>query len=284
MFIQESIKKTIIGLALLLIAAGSAFAQKPNVLILFSDQHNKNVMGFEGHLDVITPNLDQLAEQGLVFDRAYSTVGVCVPSRSSLLTGLMPRTMGLLSNGGHTSVMEDAVSMATIFKLNNYTTYAFGKRHVSSSIDEGWDVKKDHQHKPTDDDNYVSWIERNGYIKEFAEDWAAEFGMGPRGSSEYDTRFPTADLGTRISKLPPEYTIEAYTTMETIKMIKDQADSNNPFFCWSSFYRPHQPYNPLQKYMDMYDVSEWGEGTKKSSGIKKPASFYEPTENLPPLL
>jgi arylsulfatase A-like enzyme len=284
MFIQESIKKTIIGLALSLIAAGSAFAQKPNVLILFSDQHNKNVMGFEGHPDVITPNLDQLAEQGLVFDRAYSTVGVCVPSRSSLLTGLMPRTMGLLSNGGHTSVMEDAVSMATIFKLNNYNTYAFGKRHVSSSIDEGWDVKKDHQHKPSDDDNYVSWIERNGYIKEFAEDWAAEFGRGPRGSSEFDTKFPTADLGTRISKLPPEYTMEAYTTMETIKMIKDQADSNNPFFCWSSFYRPHQPYNPLQKYMDMYDVSEWGEGTKKSSGIKKPASFYEPTENLPPLL
>ena len=53
-------------------------------------------MGFEDHPDVITPNLDKLAEEGLVFDRAYCTVGVCVPSRSSMLTGLMPRTLGLL--------------------------------------------------------------------------------------------------------------------------------------------------------------------------------------------
>ena len=256
----------------------------PNVLILFSDQHNKNVMGFEGHPDVITPNLDKLADEGLVFDKSYSTVGVCTPSRSSLLTGLMPRTMGLLSNGGHTSVMDDAVSTATIFKQNNYNTYTFGKRHVSGAIDEGWDVKKDHQYKPADDDNYVSWIERNGYAKEFAEDWAAEFGRGPKGSSEFDTKIPTADLGTRISKLPEEFTMEAYTTIETIKMIQDQRKSDKPFFCWATFYRPHQPYNPLQKYMDMYNVSAWGEGTKNGSGIKKPASFYEPTENLPPLL
>ena len=45
--------------------------KKPNVLILFADQHNKNVMGFEGHPDVLTPNLDKLAKQSVVFDRAY---------------------------------------------------------------------------------------------------------------------------------------------------------------------------------------------------------------------
>ena len=258
--------------------------KKPNVLILFSDQHNKKVMGYENHPDVITPNLDKLAEESLVFDKAYCNVGVCTPSRSALLTGLMPRTLGLLANPGHTSVMDDAVSMATIFKQNNYNTFTFGKRHVSTSIDAGWDVKKDHAYKPNDDDNYVSWIERNGYAKEFAHDWAAEFGKGPRGSSEFNTKIPTADLGTRISKLPEEFTMEAYTTQETIKMIKEQAKSDIPFLCWATFYRPHQPYNPLQKYMDMYNVSEWGEGTKKDSGIKMPENFYEPTENLPPLL
>ncbi len=282
---REFLKKTV-GIASLSLIAPACFKanKKPNVLILFSDQHNKKVMGFENHPDVITPNFDKLAKESLVFDKAYCTVGISVPSRSSLLTGLMPRTLGLLHNIGHTSVMEDAVSMATVFKHNNYNTYAFGKRHVSSGIDAGWDVKKDHQYKPKDDDNYVSWIERKGQAKEFAEDWAAEFGRGPKGSSEFETKFPTADLGTRISKLPKEYTMEAYTKMETIKMIKDQAGKKNPFFCWATFYRPHQPYNPQQEYMDMYNVSEWGEGTKKGSGIKKPASFYEPTENLPPLL
>jgi arylsulfatase A-like enzyme len=67
-------------------------------------------------------------------------------------------------------------------------------------------------------------------------------------------------------------------------MIKAHAATDSAFFCWSSFYRPHQPYNPLQGYMDMYDVSSWGEGTRAGDAIKKPANFYEPTENLPPQL
>jgi arylsulfatase len=293
MFVMKSGRNVIIILLVIFSVTGFSCSRKkvvkqnqkkPNVIILFSDQHNKKVMGFEGHPDVITPNLDKLAAESLIFDKAYCNVGVCTPSRSALLTGLMPRTLGLLANPGHTSVMDDAVSMATIFKNNNYNTYAFGKRHVSTSIDAGWDVKKDHAYKPNDDDNYVSWIERNGYAKEFAHDWAAEFGRGPRGSSEFETKIPTADLGTRISKLPEDFTMEAFTTQETIKMIKEQAKSEKPFLCWATFYRPHQPYNPLQKYMDMYNVSEWGEGTKKGSGIKIPESFYEPTKNLPPLL
>ncbi|MCP4310654.1 MAG: sulfatase-like hydrolase/transferase [Bacteroidetes bacterium] len=257
---------------------------KPNVIILFSDQHQKKVMGFEGHPDVITPSLDRLAGESVIFDRAYCSQGICTPSRSSMMTGLSVRTLGFINNSGHTSVMDDAVSMATIFRLNGYRTYAFGKRHLTHAIDEGWDVKKDHAYRPDDDDNYVSWIERNGYAKEFASDWAAEFGRGPRGSSEFESEIPTADLGTRISKLPEEFTMEAYTAMETIKMIRAHEKSDSAFFCWSSFYRPHQPYNPLPGYMDMYDVSRWGEGTQSGGGIKRPASFYEPTENLPPQL
>jgi len=291
--LKTPMQKAVIGLVSIIIWVGTACTNrtgtessesKPNVIILFSDQHNKKVMGFEGHPDVITPNLDQLASEAVVFDRAYCTQGICVPSRSSLMTGLTLRTMGFINNSGHTSVMDDAVSMASIFKQNGYKTYAFGKRHLRDAIDEGWDVKKGHSYNPDDDDNYVSWIERNGYAREFAEDWAAEFGKGPRGSSEFESKIPTADLGTRISKLPEGFTMEAFTAMETIKMIKAHAKNDSAFFCWASFYRPHQPYNPLPKYMDMYDVSQWGDGTGSGSGIKKPANFYEPTENLPPQL
>jgi arylsulfatase A-like enzyme len=254
------------------------------VIILFSDQHHKKVMGFEGHPDVITPHLDRLAGEGLVFDRAYCTVGVCVPSRSSLMTGLYPRTLGLLSNEGQTSVMDEAMSMASIFRQNHYRTYAFGKRHLRSAVDEGWDVHKSHMFHESPGENYISWLEKQGYAKAFAEDWAAEFGRGPRGSSHWETRFPTADLGTRLSKLPEDATMEAYTAMETVKVIKRHARSQEPFFCWANFYRPHQPYTPLKKYMAMYDVSTWGEGTTKGGAIKKPKSFHEPAEHLPPLL
>ena len=56
-------------------AVHSQTEKKPNVLILFSDQHNKKTMGFENHPDVITPNLDQFSEESVVFDRAYATRG-----------------------------------------------------------------------------------------------------------------------------------------------------------------------------------------------------------------
>lgn len=290
MLLKISMLQKSIILLIAVFTGGDLWAQdnktknKPNVIILFSDQHNKEVMGFEGHPDVITPNLDAFAEEAVVFDRAYCTVGICVPSRASLMTGLMPRTLGLLSNRGGTSMQKEAVSMATIFKHNGYNTYAFGKRHTSYGIDEGWDVKKGHSVNPEDDDNYVSWIERQGYIEEFAQDWGAEFGKGPRGSSEFETEIPTADLGTRVSKLPEAYTMEAHAAMETINVIKKEAKTDTPFLCWTNFYRPHQPYTPQQRYMDMYDVTDWGKGTKNGGSVKMPDSFYEPKENLPPMM
>ena len=125
------------GLAMLSIYSGSAAAnnfgsnlpkKKPNVIILFADQHNKEVMGFEGHPDVLTPNLDKLAKQSVVFDRAYCVTGICAPSRSSLMTGLYSRTMGLLSNGEKTNVINEVVSMASVFQQNNYKTFAFNRK------------------------------------------------------------------------------------------------------------------------------------------------------------
>lgn len=258
--------------------------KKPNVLILFSDQHNKKTMGFENHPDVITPNLDQFSKESVVFDRAYTTRGICVPSRMSLMTGLYPRTLGLMDNTEETSITDKATSLASIFKYNGYRTYAFGKRHLKGSGDHGWDIRKEVHPEKGDDGNYLEWITAQGYQSEFSYDWAAEFGKGPNGSKDENTKIPTGDLGTRVSNLPFGYSMEAYTAKETIQMIEEQKNSDNPFFCFASFYRPHQPYTPIKKFMDMYDVSQWGNGTKLKSGIKMPASFYQPKEDLPPLL
>jgi arylsulfatase len=293
MKIQCSVENLAACLAGLSIYASPAMAgknvkdllqKKPNVIILFSDQHNKNVMGFEGHPDVITPNLDRLAKGSVVFDRAYCATGISAPSRSAMMTGLYPRTLGLLSNSEKTSVMKDVVSLASLFQKNNYSTYAFGKRHTSDAVDEGWDVQQSHLCNETPGNSYVQWVEKNGYGKEFAKDWAAEFGKGPPCSSFSGDEFPTADLGTRISTLPENMTMAAFTAMLTIQMIKDQAGKDKPFFCWATFYSPHQPYTPIKKYMDMYDVSSWGNGRINGSSIKKPASMYEEEKHLPPLL
>jgi len=293
MIFHETLNKIILIEALVLTSAGFSIAQKsksaltkkkPNVLILFSDQHNKKVMGFEGHRDVITPNLDKLAKEAVVFDRAYCTTGICAPSRSSLMSGLYSRTLGLLSNGEKSEVMNEVVSLATVFKQNNYNTYAFGKRHTSQAVDAGWDVQRSHLCNETPGNSYTEWVEKLGYGKEFAQDWSSEFGKGSPCSSFAKEKLPTADLGTRISALPENMTMEAFTSQLTVQMINDQAKSDKPFFCWATFYRPHQPYTPQKKYMDMYDVSSWGNGRINGSSIRKPASLYEPKENIPPMM
>ena len=241
-------------------------------------------MGFEGHPDAITPNLDGLAQQSVVFDRAYATSGICAPSRASLMTGLYPRTLGILSNSENTSVLNEVISLASVFQQNNYNTFAFGKRHTTGAVDAGWEVQRSHLCYETPGNSYTEWVEKNGYGKAFAMDWAAEFGSGSPCSSQAEGHFPIADLGTRLSSLPEDMTMEAFTTALTVRMIKEQAHSERPFFAWATFYRPHQPYTPLKKYMDMYDVSAWGDGGSHGGAIKRPASLYEPEENIPPMM
>ncbi|MBW1804029.1 MAG: sulfatase-like hydrolase/transferase, partial [Deltaproteobacteria bacterium] len=94
--------------------------KKPNILLLFSDQHQADCMGFQNHLDVITPNLDKLAKSGTVFNRAYCQDGVCVPSRMSLMTWLYPRRLGVLHNPDRSSVIDEVVSLQSVLKGNGY--------------------------------------------------------------------------------------------------------------------------------------------------------------------
>jgi len=248
--------------------------QKPNILLLFSDQHQAACMGFQNHPDVITPNLDKLAKSGTVFNRAYCQDGVCVPSRMSLMTGLYPRRLGILHNPDKSSVIDEVVSLQSLLKDNGYYTAAFGKRHLKGSADHGWDYQRGHIKKESPGNSYWEWIEQQGYLDEFQHDWSAEFGG----------KYPTADLGTRISALPEGMTMEAFTAQETIKLIREQKDRDKPFFCWASFYRPHQPYNAQKRFLDMYDYSKWGLGTAKGDAIKKPATLNQSPDSLPPAL
>jgi arylsulfatase A-like enzyme len=120
----------------------------------------------------------------------------------------------------------------------------------------------------------VEWIKDKGHYDEYLKDWGSEHGG----------KYPTADLATRISALPEDETFEAFTANETIKLIKEQKNRDKPFYCWSTFYRPHQPYNAQKRFLDLYKYDKWGEGTLKGDSIKKPSTLNQPAESLPPAL
>ena len=142
------------------------------------------------------------------------------------------------------------------------------------AADLGWDYHRGHIKKESPGNSYWEWVERQGSLDEFQHDWSAEFGG----------KYPTADLGTRISKLPEDKTMEAFTARETVKFIREQKNRDKPFFCWVSFYRPHQPYNAQKRFLDMYDYSKWGRGTANGGAIKKPATLNQSPDSLPPAL
>jgi arylsulfatase A-like enzyme len=180
--------------------------------------------------------------------------------------------------------MREVVPMQKAFQQGGYVTAAFGKRHLSEACDDGWSITASHSWAENLDDNYVKWINEQGYAAEFAQDWAAEFGGTPRGSVLGQQEIPFALMATRQSALPDDMTMEAFTKQRTISFLEDRAKDEQPFFCWASFYRPHQPYTPLKRYWDRHDRSRWGEGTNAGDAISMPKNLHQEVSELPPML
>ncbi|HPO90976.1 MAG TPA: sulfatase-like hydrolase/transferase [Victivallales bacterium] len=250
-----------------------------NVLFLFSDQHRADLIGIEKHPDIITPNMDYLASRGIYFKRAYCQDAICVPSRSSIFSGLYPRTLGCLDNSDNPAIQ--IIPLQKLFQLNGYFTAAFGKRHLIQACDDGWIIRKSHLKEEQDPDNYMDWIRRTGYIKEFARDWAAEWGNTHPYGPEACNEFTRAPLSARVSLLPNNMTPEAYTKNETISQLKKCAENKEPFFIFASFLRPHQPYTPLPSFFSSFNYSRWGKGLRNSDAISKPSLFDQNPDELP---
>ena len=87
--------------------------KKPNILFLMTDQHSMRVLGSYGNQIIKTPNLDKLANEGVVFKSNYSQNPICLPSRASLVTGKMPSSLGIFGNDG---ILSEKTTMATVFK------------------------------------------------------------------------------------------------------------------------------------------------------------------------
>jgi arylsulfatase A-like enzyme len=273
-FIRQATTLTA-GAALGATALGGGIAvavgkRPPNILLLYSDQHNARALGCAGHPDVKTPHLDELAARGVRFERSYCQNAVCCPSRTTLLTGLYARSHGVIFNGKYERLPDlQGLPLPLHLKSHGYRTGAFGKRHLGKVLDRGWDVtgstlRPELEHS---DDNYWDWIRQTSQWNAFQSDWDAEFGGRYKPSR-------AATMASRISQLTPEATMEAWTARKSIEFIRAAANGDQPFFCWSSFYRPHQPYTPLQSYFNLYDPRK----------LQLPGSLNEPPEHLPLVL
>ena len=260
-----------------LFAESSSSFRKPNVLFLFSDQHNATVTGFGGHPDVQTPFLNALAGEGVRFDRTYCQDGVCAPSRNSIITGHYPRTFGTLDNSHpdtldlHASILPRLVPLQKAFGQAGYYTFTAGKRHLLPLLDRNWDYSAGHlkggqwPSEAHDTLNYWTWIAQQNLTSQAEADFSTAGRKARKNGTE--TRF-----GCGISALPPEATMEAFTARQTIAFLESPQAKKQPFFAWSTFYRPHQPYTPQKKYADPINYA----------ALTLPRSLHQDPNDLPP--
>ena len=226
----------LIHFLLILSITPAVAVDRPNVLFIIADDLNCDI-GAYGHYYVKTPNIDRLAQDGLLFENAFCNFPLCGPSRASFMTGLYPDQNNLHRNAVLIrDRVPDVVTMSQHFINNGYTAARVGKIY--------------HYHNPRDigtdgHDDPASWTER----------------YNPRGrdKDEEDKIFSLVPgkFGGTLSWLAAggedEEQTDGMVATRAIKLMKKYRDSETPFFLAVGFFRPHTPYVAPKKYYDMYD-------------------------------
>ena len=215
---------------------------KPNVLLLYMDDLRPE-LGCYGKTQIMSPNIDALASNSLLFNNAYCNVPVCGASRASMLTGMYPTKNRFLNY--NTFVKQEtpnAITLPQLFKNNGYTTISNGKvYHHLDDRETDWDEvwrpyafeANDQGLSPTD---YWQSLWRDYQLPENIKLYK-ETGTGPA--------YEMADVNDSTY-------IDGLMTQKVIRDLKKLKKSNKPFFLTAGFITNHLPFNAPKKYWDLY--------------------------------
>ena len=223
-----------LGCFLLLVSCSTETDSKPNIIIILADDAGYSDFGFMGSDEIKTPNLDQLAFDGVTFNNAYVSASVCSPSRAGLLTGMYQQRFGHecnLDSDVNNSFDPNQITIAEALKTEGYNTGLIGKWHLGDKT----------QNHPL----------KNGF------DYFWGFISGARNYF-YD---PNEEFRNSIRNVVENYTqtkFDGYLTDvlgdRAIGFINKNHESNNPFFLFLSFNAPHTPMHAkddvLEKFKD----------------------------------
>ncbi len=228
-------------------AQDSAPQESPNVLLIIVDDLRPQ-LGAYGFDVMRTPNIDRLAEEGLLFRRAYAQWPVCGPSRASLLSGLRPDTTGIYNNGRRLdSADTEIVSLPAHFRRNGYRTLSVGKVYHSRNDDLGaWSEQP--LNTAPNDDNWQGYgspetheLRLRLWEEALAEDPNALFHQFNAGAVE---RADLPDSEYRDGKIADM----------AVEVLRENA--GQPFFAAVGFVKPHLPFAAPSRYWDLYDRAD----------------------------
>ena len=233
-----------------------------NILLITSDQQRWDCLG-RLNPAIKTPNLDRLADRGILFDRAYTVNPVCTPSRCSILTGEYPSRHGCFHVG--TSLPEDyGPTVAHRLTKAGYATSLIGKAHFQACKDPASPESAPKVHDLDYFDNwqgpYFGFEQAELVIGHTSEPHASgmHYGAWLRAKGiELSDYFDIHDYDHFGPwSLPEELHGSAWVAERSIAAIDRAQESRKPFFLWSSFQDPHNPYVAPEPWASMYDPSE----------------------------
>jgi arylsulfatase A-like enzyme len=206
-------------------------SDRPNVILIITDDQGYGDLGFSGNPHVKTPVLDDLAQKSVRLNQFYVSP-VCAPTRASLMTGRYSLRTGVRDtyNGGATMASEE-ITLAEVLKEAGYVTGMFGKWHLGDN----------YPFRPNDQGFDRSLIHLAGGMGQ-----PGDFTTFFRNDSSY---FDPILWHNGTQKAYSGYCSDIFTE-EAIRFIGE--NQKQPFFCYLSFNAPHTPLQLPQKYYDMY--------------------------------
>ncbi len=210
----------------------SSGTNTPNIVFIVADQWRGDCLGFlENDHPVMTPHIDQLADEGVAFPRAYADCPICMPQRATVLTGKTASRLGLATNFACRTPIVPELSLAGLLaSKKKYQTEAVGKMHmIPERARFGFDNITLH---PND---YVNWLEETDYAGSYR-------GHGLGGNEV----FPT------VAATPERFTHTHWIVDNGIRFL-ERRDPEVPFFMYMVFEAPHSPFDPPEPFDRMYD-------------------------------
>ena len=227
----------------LLILSCSEKNIKPNLVFILTDEQRYDTSIHYGNDKIITPNLNKLGDEAVVFENAYVAQPVCSPNRSSIMTGLYPHQTGVIQN--KIPLSEDIATFPQLLGKHSYETAYIGKWHLGKELD------------PSHGFNQVISMEDGYHWKEDAEagitirysdyhKWLIEKGYKP------DSKKRGTFSRTFCTNLPYEHTKSSFIDNKAIEFI--DANKDNQFILYLGFLEPHTPVNG--PFNDLHDIND----------------------------
>jgi len=266
-------------------------ADKPNFIIIMPDQHRADILGCAG-TPVKTPNLDRLALEGIRFTNAITQSPLCVPTRASMLTGRYVHETEVYGN--HVFLHEThpgmiKTSFLNILKENGYETVDVGKMHyVRHKAGHGKRIEGKDFSQLDHVKNQVSKMKEIGFTE--VQEVSGKMGSFSVGSiytdalkennlldklKQHIAKFPM--IYSDPMPLPEEFYIDSFVGNLAIKWLENYAnnnDSKKSFCLFMGFPGPHDPFDCIKEYRDLYNPEDIELNEEELKEPKRPFPFY----------